>query len=276
MVVNREIGEIFKRAAAWLPPPSYLIAVTMLAGLVAGSMAVDPGLAFISWYWAFAIAGCLLGIFGALRIALGLGAPRWIGAALALPCHLWLVNVVKLIGDQPLSSMERIVFGLAAQLAFLAAAAGALRLVEWLSKPRFIFRVGYWFLAVFAVLACVDPAVSAAGWTFARTPYWLMPFQAVRAAATLVACGAFIGAALVLSLRRGGEPWTGVVLSLIVAHMLYDAMRLTFVLEVHERVVSLWGPATMLVAAIAVWRIGTVLHAGAVARGPASVHRSAV
>jgi hypothetical protein len=262
MAVISETGDILKSALAWMPPPSYMIVAVVLAGLIAASMAVHPGLAVICWPWGLAAAACLLGIVGAFRIVLGVGAPRWIGAVLALPCYLWAANAVKLMGDQPLSSMDRIGFGLAAQLAFLAAAGGALRLLEWLSKSSGIFRVGYVILALFAAFACLDSAVGPFGWTLTRTPYWLMPFQALRAASLLVAYGAFIGAALVLTMRQGAEPWTGIVISLIAAHMLYDAMRLTFVLEARGQTTSLFGSALVLMGAAAVWRIGALLRYG--------------
>jgi len=265
-----------RRAAAWMPPAAYAIAAIGLAGLIVASMAVRPGLAIILWPWALATAACVLGIVGAFRIVVGVGAPRWTAAALVLPGYLWAVNAVKLLSDQPVSLMERVVFGAAAQLAFLAAAAGALRLVEWLLRPRAIFRAGYAILAGFAVFACVESALGISGWSFAKTAYWLTPFLAMRAAATVVAYLAFVGAALTLSMRRDGERWTGIVIIMIAAHMLYDAMRLTLVLELRGHAESLFGSILMLAGAAAVWRMGALLRAPDGAEGRADAPISGV
>ncbi len=172
---------------------------------------------------------------------------------------MWAVGVIKLLSDQPVSVMERIVFGLAAQLAFLAAAGGAIGLVAWLSRPRSMFRVGVAVLATFAVLSCADAMMAWNGLSLATSTYWLTPFLAARATAMLVAYTAFVGAAWMLSMRHDGEPWTAIVISLIAADMLTDTLRLTVLLEARAYAPSLWGYGVVLTGAAAVWRMGAVL-----------------
>ena len=66
-----------------MPPRSYMIAAVVLGGLVGTSFFLKLGFSITVWSWMFSIAACILGVAGAFSVAAGLGAPRWVGFALA-------------------------------------------------------------------------------------------------------------------------------------------------------------------------------------------------
>jgi hypothetical protein len=157
-------------------------------------------------------------------------------------------------------------FGAAAYLTLLAAAAGALRLVETMSRPHAAFRVGYGLLAASALLLGVGLLVHATGWIFTNNALYAISARAVGVAATFVKYGAFIAAAVLITMRRDIERWTGAVISLVSAYMLYQALTPLFLVELpgEGNGPMFWlQPVVMLVGGAAVWRMGSVLRAQA-------------
>jgi hypothetical protein len=241
-----------------MPPRSYIITAVVLAVLVVISMPLTLGFSILLWYALFAAAGCILAVGGAFKIASGLGAPLWIGVALASPGFAWAGN--KLF--EMMSNIDLVIwawFGMAARFAPLAAAAGALRLVETMSRPRTAFSVGYGFLAVLALLVGVGLMPHAT--IFTKTALYAM--WTVAVAAMLVECAAFIGVAVMITVRRDVERWTGVVISSISVYLLYQAIR-PYLGEYPADDVTFWlQPVVMLVGGAAVWRMGSVVRAQA-------------
>ena len=151
-------------------------------------------------------------------------------------------------------------FEVAARLALLAAAAGALRLVEMMSRPRTAFRLGYGLLAASALPVGIGFIYY--GTIFPKPALYVT--RTVADAATLLAYGAFIGAAVMITIRHDIERWTGAVISLISAYLLYKAIRAMFLVEFPSEDVMFWlQPVVMLVGGAAVWRMGSVLRAQA-------------
>lgn len=243
-----------------MPPRPYVIAAVVLAALVAASLPLTLGFSVILWHGLFAGTACVLAIWGSNRAVYALGAPAWIGVALALPGIIWVVDtLVKMVGmpGTPIWS----VLNAATRLAFLAAAAGALRLVERMSAPHTAFRVGYGLLAASAVIVGVNLIAQATGWSFTKGPSYVMLAQAVGIAAVLVGYGSFIAAAVLITIRYVVEPWAGAVISLISAYLTYDSIRQMFVVELPVDLTFWLRPIVMLVGGAAVWRMATVLRA---------------
>lgn len=252
-----------------MPPRSYLITAGVLAVLVAVSLPLTSGFSIIVWRWLFAAAACILVVAGAFRVVHGLGAPRWIGAVVALPGLLWAANSVRMMNPERSLATWFIMSGAATQLAFLAAAGGALRLVETMSRPHAAFRFGYMLLAAYALVVGIGLVDNLMGWSFTRNALYAAPERALRITATLVGYGAFIGAAVWVTMRRDIEVWAGAVISLIGIHMLYGTIRPMFVAAAELRELRgdlmFWvQPVLMLIGGAAVWRIGSVLNARAV------------
>jgi hypothetical protein len=254
-----------------------MIALVVLAALVGISFLLTLGFSIIVWYWLFAVAACILAVAGAFKIADGLHAPRWIGVALASPGLVWAVaNFRDLIGRPiPVTTVR---FDLvAAYLAVLAAGAGALWLAVAMSRSYVAFRIGYALLAVTALLVGVVQVADAMGWTFVGNPLYTIPSRAVFIASTFVKYGAIIGAALLITMRRDVERWTGAVISLISAYLLYKSAYSLVMLRSLDQGNGLlfWlQPVAMFVGGAAVWRMGSVLREQSL---PArSAHRSSI
>jgi putative Mn2+ efflux pump MntP len=247
-----------------MPPRPYLITAVVVAVLVAASLPLTLGFSIIVWRWLFAAAACILVVVGAFRVAHGLRAPRWIGVALALPGLLWAANTLRLMSPEPPSLSWLIMSSAATQLAFLAAAAGALKLVETMSRPHAAFRFGYGLLAVCAFVVGIGLVASLMGWSFTKNALFATSVRALRFAAILVGYGAFIGTAVLVTMRRDIEVWAGAIISLIGIHILYDSIRLMFVVELRGDLMFWVQPVIMLIGGAAVWRIGSVLNAQAV------------
>jgi hypothetical protein len=251
-----------------MPPRSYLITAVGLAVLVAISIPLTLGFSIILWYWLFAAVACILAVAGAFKIASGLGAPPWIGLALASPGFVWGANKLFEMISNGIPPVIWTSFDVAARLALLAAAAGALRLVETVSRPRAAFRVGYALLAASALLLSVGLSAHAMGWIFTKNALYAASARAVGVPALLVKYGAFIGAAVLITMRRDIERWTGAAISLITAYMLYKAITPMFLVEMipgyrGDGPLFWMEPVVMLVGGAAVWRMGSVLRAQA-------------
>jgi hypothetical protein len=250
-----------------MPPRSYIITAVALAALVAISFPLTLGFSIILWYWSFAAAACILAVAGAFKIASGLGAPPWIGVALASPGFVWAANKVFEMISNGIHPVIWIGFGVAGRLALLAAAAGALRLVETMSRPPAALRVGYALLAASALLLGVGLIAYSMGWTFTKNALYATSARAVGVAAILVEYGAFIGAAVLITMRRDIERWTGAAISLISAYMLYKAITPMFLVKIPgyggDGPLFWMEPVVMLVGGAAVWRMGSVLRAQA-------------
>ena len=252
-----------------MPPRSYLAIAIGLAALVATSALLTAGSSMFVWHWLLAASGCILGVVGAHRTVDALGAPRWIAAAFALPALVWAMTSVKSLGDtvagglghyEPSRVTDLIMIYMAVQIASLAAAAGALRLVETISAPRAWLRFGYAVLAVYAIVVGVGLAADILGWQVARSAHYAASVRALRLAATFVEYAALVGASVLVTARRRIEPWAGVVISLIGCIMLYHALRLAFGAEVHT-IPSIWPqPLIVFIGGAAVWRIGALLN----------------
>ncbi len=248
-----------------MPPRSYIVTAVVLAVLVAASFPPTLGYSIILWYWLFAAAACILAVAGVIKVANGLHAPLWIGLALAAPGFVWAANHLYEMPFLP-SPGSATVFHVAAFMALLAAGAGALRLMEMMSRPRAAFGVGYGILAAAALLMGAGLVARAMGWTFTNSALYLAAVRALSISAAVVKYGAFIGAAVLISLRRNIEPWAGAAISLISAYLLYKAVSSMFLINIPGQGDGLmfWlQPVVMLVGGTAVWRMGSILRAQA-------------
>jgi hypothetical protein len=245
-----------------MPPRSYIVAVVVLGTLVGVSFFLHLGFSMLVWSWLFAVAGCILGVAGAFKVADGLCAPRWIGVALASPGLVWAVGDLReWIQPTPVSSVRYDLVAL--YLAVLAAAAAALRLTEVMSRPHAAFRAGYALLALTAVLIGVVQIGNAMGWAFTGNPLYAIPSRVVIGASTVFKYGAFIGAAVLISMRRDVERWTAAVISLVGAFLLWRGVYPIILLRMPElgKALMFWlQPVVIFVAAAAVWRMGSVLR----------------
>ena len=207
-----------------MPPHSYVIIAIMLAALMAGGFPDRLGFSVGLWYSLFDVVTCLLVVPGAFRIASGLRARLWVGVALASPglvCGaIGLYKLTNKIFTPVPSGFNEIAY-----LALLAAAAAALHLAETLSRPRTAFRVGYGILAIAALTTCLGWLSRPMGWIFTQHFLYALPAGAANTAAIFVKFGAFISAAMLIVIRRDIERWTGIVISLISAYLLYRALR---------------------------------------------------
>jgi len=241
-----------------MPPRSYIITAIVLAVLVVISIPATLGFSVILWYWLFAAAACILAAAGAFKIANGLGEPFWIGVALASPGFVWAANNLFVLFSNGIHPVIWTIFELAAYLALLISAASALRLVETMSRPRVGFRVGYGLLAASALL--VGVGLIYPGTIFPKPA--LYATQTVDEAAMLLKYGAFIGAAVMITIRRDVERWAGAAISLISAYLFYQVMWPTYLLEGQVETALFWlQPVVMLIGGAAVWRMGSVLRA---------------
>jgi len=248
-----------------MPPRSYVITAIVLAVLVVVSFPLTMGFSIILWYWLFLAAACILAVLGAFRLVHGLGAPRWIGVALALPGFVWAANsLLNLTSYAPTSVVWIFVPGAAAHLAFLAAAVGALRLAETMSGPHPAYRIGYGLLAASALLVGIFMIAHLAGLSFTRNALYATPARILRIAANIVAYGAFIGAAILVMLQRDIERWTGAAISLIGVYMLYQTIAPMFAVGLRGDTTFWLLPVILLIGGAAVWRMGSVLNAPAV------------
>jgi hypothetical protein len=247
-----------------MPPRSYIIIAIMLTALVAGGFADKLGYSVSLWYQLFDVATCLLAVPGAFRIARGLHARFWVGIALASPgfvggaIYLYDLELRKRLNG-PISSA----FNEVAYLVVLAAAAAAIHLAETISGRRTAYRVAYWILAIAAVTTCLNWLAPSMGWRFTQDFGYASLAWTANTAAIFVKYGAFISAAMLVVLHRDIERWTGIVISLIGAYLLYRGLRPLFVDDGFTYYVGLtfWvWPGVMLVGAAAVWRMGSLLN----------------
>lgn len=251
-----------------MPPLSYIITALVLAALVAVSFPLTLGFSIILWYWLFAIAACCLAVVGAFRIAGGLQAPRWVGIGLASPGLVWAASHFhEMVGQLNLTASYA--FGTATYLASLAAAACAIRLAETVSRPHasklhLAYRIAYGVLAVAALSSCVNLFAHMTGSMFTRNPVYAAAARTVAITAIPVKYGAFIAAALLIVRQRDVERWTGIVISLVSAYLLYKAIRPLFVTERPGEGLMFWLlPVIMLIGGAGVWRLGLLLRAPA-------------
>ena len=238
----------------------------VLAVLVAASFRPTLGFSIILWYWSFAGAACILAVAGVVKVANGLRAPLWTGFALAAPGFVWAANKLYEMLLLP-SPGSAITFSVAAFMALLAAGAGALRLIQIMSRPRAAFRVGYGILAAAALMMGVGLIARAMGWSFTNSALYVAAARALSVSAALVKYGAFIGAAVLISLRRNIEHWAGAAISLISVYLLYKAISSMFLVNIPGRgdgLMSWLQPVLMFVGATALWRMGSVLRAQAI------------
>jgi hypothetical protein len=253
-----------------MPPRSYLLAAAALAVLVAVSLPLTLGFSIIVWHWLFAAAACILLVGGALRVVHGLRGPRWIAGALALPGLVWAANSFRMMSPE-YSEIQFIISGTAAQLGVLAAAGGALRLAETMSRPHPAFRIGYALLAAYACVVSVDLVAQLRGWSFTSHPLYATSARALFLATAFLEYGAFVAAAVLVTARRDIEVWAGAIISLIALYMLYHTVQSILIVELRGDTVFWLQPVLMLVGGAALWRIGSVLNAQAVSERYARV-----
>jgi hypothetical protein len=110
-------------------------------------------------------------------------------------------------------------------------------------------------------------------WSFTTSAFYLSASRSLSYSAALVKYGAFIGAAMLITLRRDIERWAGIAISLISAFMLYRALRPLFVVDHFgsSDLLMFLQPALMLIGAAAFWRMGSLLCAPSVPELPLSV-----
>jgi hypothetical protein len=247
-----------------MPPLPYISIAIVLAALVVSGEVDRLGYSVSLWYDLFYVTVGLLIVPGAIRIARGLRARFWVGIALASPGLVFgainLYNLYELPNRlyRPIPSAIYEV----AYLALLAAAAAAIHLAEKITGRRTAYRVAHWILAIAAITTCLNSLAVPMGWQL--TGYFGYPLLAWAAniAAIFVKYGAFIAAAMLVVSRRDVERWTGIVISLISAYLLYRGLRPLFVDDRFAYNVGLtfWvWPGVMLVGAAAVWRMGALL-----------------
>jgi hypothetical protein len=246
-----------------MPPRSYLITAVSLAVLVTVSLPLTFGFSIIVWRWLFAAVACVLLVVGAFRVVHGLRGPRWIGIVLALPGLLWAANSLAMMNPVHSATLF-IMSGWAAQLALLAAGGGALRLVETMSRPHTAFRIGYALLAAYGFVVGVGLVAYPMGLNFTKHALYATSARALFVAAAFVEYGAFIAAAVLVTMRRDIEVWAGAVISLIGLYILYGIVRPMFIVELRGDTMFWLQPVLMLIGGAAVWRIGSILNAQAV------------
>ncbi|MEO6842293.1 MAG: hypothetical protein ABI192_16215 [Bradyrhizobium sp.] len=253
-----------------MPPRSYVIIAIVLAALVAGGFPDKFGFSISRWYQWFDVITCLVAVPGAFRIARGLHTRFWVGIALASPGLVCgAINLYGLTNriNRPVSGA----FNEVADLAVLAAAAAAIHLAETLSARRTAFRVGYWILVIAALTTCLGWLGRPMGWIFTQDFLFALVEGTANTAAIFVKYGAFIGAAMLIVTRRDIERWTGIVIGLTSAYLLYRDLRPLFVDDGFTYYVgwTFWAwPGAMLVGGAAVWRMGSLLHASPVQAHP--------
>jgi hypothetical protein len=255
-----------------MPPRSYIITAAVLVVLVLISFPLTMGFSIILWYGLFAAAACVLAVAGAFKVTSGLGAPRWIAIALASPGVVFAANKLYEMPFLPSPGIAT-TFYASAFMALLAAGGGALRLIEKMSRPHAAFRVTYGVLAAAALMMGVSLIARAMEWSFTTSAFYLSASRSLSYSAALVKYGAFIGAAMLITLRRDIERWTGIAISLISAFMLYRALRPLFVVDhfASSDLLMFLQPALMLIGAAAFWRMGSLLCAPSVSELPLSV-----
>ena len=247
-----------------MPPRSYMIAAFVLGSFVGTSFFLNLGFSMTVWAWIFSIAACILGVAGAFSVAAGLGAPRWIGIALASPGLVWAIgNLHEWIQPTPASSISY--YHIAAYLAAVAASTAALKLMEMMSRSHAAFRIGYALLAVTALWVCFVQIALAMHWTFAFgfSSSFGMTSRVVTGAGSLVEYGAFIAAAILITIHHDVERWTCVPISLVSAFLLYKRVYILILLRALEQGHGfiLWlQPVAIFVCAAAVWRMGVILR----------------
>jgi hypothetical protein len=245
-----------------MPPRSYVVTAIVLAVLVAVSLPLTMGFSIILWYWLFAAAACILVVGGVLKVVNGLGASPWIAVALASPGMVWAASsILRLISNVSVGLISTLY--VAASLTALAAAAGALRLVETMLGPNAAVRIGYGLLAASALIIGVNYFASTMGWSFTRSGGYVATARVVHVVAALVEYGAFIAAAVLITMRRDIEPWTAAAISLVSAYMIYLMIKPLFVVGLSGGMMFWLLPVLMFVGSAAVWRMGSVLRAQA-------------
>lgn len=244
-----------------MPPRSYLVTAAVLVALFAVSLPLTMGFAVIGWYWLFAAVACVLVVGGAVRIVHGLGAPAWIGIALASPGVLWAAgSLLNITSYRPTSVLWIMAVSTVTNLAFPAAAAGALRLMEILSRPHVVFRIGYAVLAISVAVSVVSLINYFTGWSFTKNLFHAAYVRPLYFAVTLVQYGAFIGAPVMIAVRFDLERWIAVVIGLIGVFVVYETMRTMFATGFPGDTMFWLWPVFLLIGGAAVWRIGSLLH----------------
>jgi hypothetical protein len=245
-----------------MPPKSYIIAAVVLGALVGVSFFLTLGFSMTAWFWTFAIAACILGTAGAFNIADGLGSPRWIGAGLASPGLVWLVGNLREWFPTIFASSLRYEV-IAAYFAALAAGAGALKLVEITSRSHAAARIGYALLAMTALWVGIGVIAIITPWPFFKSPSYFMTSRTVFAASAIVEYGAFVGAAVLITIRHDVERWSCVAISLVSSFLLYKRVYMLVLLIPLENVygfVSWLQAIAIFIGAAAVWRMGVILR----------------
>src|SRR5262249_30990362 len=125
------------------------------------------------------------------------------------------------------------------------------------------FRIGYGLLAIFALFTVFSSTAYFMGWSFTKYLLNLAFARPFYAAMMLVEYSSFIGAAVMITLRRDMERWIAVVIGLIGVYMLYQALWPMFEVGLYGGMMFWLQPVLFLVGAAAVWRIGSLLHAQA-------------
>jgi hypothetical protein len=245
-----------------MPPKSYIIAAVVLGALVGVSFFPTPGFSMTAWFWIFAIAACILGVAGAFNIADGLGSPRWIGVCLASPGLVWVLGNLREWIPTIFASPIRYEV-IAAHFAALAAGAGALKLVEMMSRSHAPVRIGYALLAMTALWVCTGPIAIITRWPFFQSPSYFMTSRTLFAASTIVEYGAFIGAAVLITIRHDVERWSCVAIGLVSSFLLTKRVYMLILLIPLENVygfVSWLQSIAIFIGAAAVWRMGIILR----------------
>jgi len=214
------------------------------------------------WFWMFASAACILGVAGAFNAAGGLGAPRWVGVALASPGLVWAVGNLREWFPSIFASSTRYEV-IAALFAAPAAGIGALKLIEMMSRSPAAVRIGYALLALTALWVGFGLIVIFTPWPFFRNPTYYMTSRAVHTVSAVVEYGAFIAAAVLITVRHDLERWSCVAISLVSAFLLYKRVYIVILSRPLENVygfVSWLQPIAFFIGAVAVWRMGVILR----------------
>jgi hypothetical protein len=104
------------------------------------------------------------------------------------------------------------------------------------------------------------------GWSFTNSGLYVMVVRVLSVSASITKYGAFIGAAVLISLHRNVEHWAAAAISLISAYLLYKAISPMFSVNIPGRGdgIMFWlQPVFMFVGGAAVWRMGSALRSQA-------------
>jgi hypothetical protein len=249
-----------------MPPVSYIIAALALAGIVAGGLYATHGYAIFLFYWGFGAAAVVLALFGIVRISQALATPIWVPLVLISPLILWAAARLRdMFASPTILAATSVFFSFGEAIALTAAAIGCIRLIELVSAPNSITRIAYGILAIVLLIQVFSLVQYAIGATWTRSPAYIAIMGWLRWPVIIAPYGAFIAAPVIVVVRRNIEWWVLIPIVGAAVWRLYPVVLgpRIFGYSVFDGVLFWLQPVIFFIAAAAVWRIGSVLRAGA-------------